>query len=364
MRLIGTLKGEKEAFQFYSFLQEEKIECSYEPDSCVENAFQFWVMHEDEVDKAIHWLKEFQKNPEDPRFMAKEHPIDTQGVAADTNKEEEGKEPLPLRAIRFRGRMRPKMPITRFIVIICALLYIWNGYQMADIAKDDEDPKQYTLTPLMIDLSYDMPSAENREELSKEIFSENKIGDDAVWDGFYGVTLGWPESKAELEAPMFVQIRHGEVWRLFTPVFLHGSLLHILFNMLWLWMLGRQVEERTKKWQYIAITLIIGILSNTLQYLMSGPLFIGYSGIVCGLAGFIWMRQRRAPWEGYPLQKGTIAFLAIFIVGMMVLQLVSFFLIRYQVADFSMNIANTAHISGAITGIVLGRIPLFSKGAV
>lgn len=364
MRLIGTVKGEKQAYQFYSFLQEEKIECSYEPDSHQEDCFQFWVMHEDEIETAAHWLEEFQKNPEDPRFDVKEHPIDTQGIAANTTEEDNEKEPLPLRAIRLRGRMRPRMPITRFIVLICALLYFWNSYQMADLAKEQKDPKLYTLTPLMIDRSYDMPTAENREELSKEIFSENRVGDDTVWDGFYGVALGWPESKPELDAPLFVQIRQGEVWRLLTPVFLHGSFLHILFNMLWLWMLGRQVEERTKKWQYIAITLIIGILSNTFQYLMSGPLFIGYSGIVCGLAGFIWMRQRRAPWEGYPLQKGTIAFLAIFIVAMMVLQLVSFFLIRFQIADFSMNIANTAHISGAIIGIILGRIPFFSKGTV
>lgn len=364
MRLIGTVKGEKQACQFYSFLQEEEIECSYEPDSHQEDTFQFWIMHEDEIQKAIHWLEEFQKNPEDPRFNVKDHPIDTQGVAASANEDGGEKEPLPLKALRLRGKVSPKMPMTRFIVLICALLYIWNSYQMRTIAKEEKDPKLYTLTPLMVDLSYDMPTAESRAELSKEVFSENKVGDDTAWDGFYGVALGWPESKAELDAPMFVQIRQGEAWRLFTPVLLHGSFLHILFNMLWLWMLGRQVEERTKKWQYILITLIIGILSNTLQYLMSGPLFVGYSGIICGLAGFIWVRQMRAPWEGYPLQKGTIVFLAIFVVGMMVLQLVSFFLIRFQVAEFSMKLANTAHISGAIVGAILGRIPFFSKGAV
>ncbi|MDN3508855.1 MAG: rhomboid family intramembrane serine protease [Candidatus Neptunochlamydia sp.] len=364
MRLIGTVKGEKQTYQFYSFLEEKKIECSYEPDSHQEGRFQFWVMHEDEVETTAHWLEEFQKKPEDPRFDVKEHPIDNQRIATNTGEEGDEKEPFPLRAIRLRGRMRPRMPITRFIVLVCALLYFWNSYQMTDPPKADKDSKLYTLTPLMIDLSYDMPTIENRDESSKEIFSENRISDDTVWDGFYDVALGWPESKEELDAPMFVQIRQGEVWRLFTPVFLHGSFLHILFNMLWLWMLGRQVEERTKKWQYIAITLIIGILSNTLQYLISGPLFIGYSGIVCGLAGFIWMRQRRAPWEGYPLQKGTVAFLAIFIVAMMVIQLVLFFLIRSQIVDSSMNIANTAHISGAIIGIILGRIPLFSKGAV
>ncbi len=361
MRLIGTVEGEKEAFKFYSFLQGEKIECSYEPLSNKEGTYQFWIEYEDEVEMAAYWLEEFKKNPEDPRFDTKEHPIDTQGIAEEDSGDE--KEPLPLRAIRLRQKIRPRMGLTRFIVLICALLYIWNGYQMADIAKEEKKPELYTLTPLMTELSYDIPTAENRQELSKEIFSEDKIGNPAVWDGFYGVAIGWPASKSELDAPMFVQIREGELWRLITPVFLHGGFLHILFNMLWLWMLGRQVEERTKKWQYIAITLIIGIISNTFQYLMSGPLFIGYSGIICGLAGFIWMRQRRAPWEGYPLQKGTIAFLAIFIVGMMALQLVSFFLVRFQVADFSMNIANTAHITGAIVGIILGRIPLFSKGA-
>ncbi len=359
MRLLGTLEGEKEALRFYSFLKGEEIDCAYDPIPDREGTYEFWVTHEEQIEPATHWLNEFKKNPSDPRFDVKEHPIDTEGVA-----EEEEKEPVQLRAIRMRQRVRARMPLTRLIVIICALLYIWNGYQMADIAKEDPDQKMYTLTPLMQDLSYDIPIAANRAELSKKIFSEDHIGNPAVWDGFYGVALGWPESKGELDAPLFVQIRQGEVWRLITPCFLHGGFLHILFNMLWLWMLGKQVEERTKKWQYLLISLIIGTVSNTAQYLMSGPLFIGYSGIVCGLAGFIWMRQRKAPWEGYPLQRGTLIFLAVFVVGMMALQVVSFLLIRFQVADFSMNIANTAHISGALTGIALGRIPFFSKGGV
>ncbi|MDJ0652300.1 MAG: rhomboid family intramembrane serine protease [Simkaniaceae bacterium] len=360
MRLIGTVKGQKQAHQFYSFLQAEKIACSYETDSHQEARFQFWVIQEHEVETAAHWLEEFQKNPSDPRFDVKEHPIDTQGIAANTSKEGDKKEPLPLRAIRLRGKVRPRMPITRLIILICALLYFWNSYQV-DRAKKEKNP--HPLTSLMIALSYDMPTAENREELRKKSFSEHRTGDGAVWEGFYRVALGWPEAKEKLDAPLFVQIRQGQVWRLLTPVFLHGSFFHIFFNMLWLGTLGRQVEERTKKWQYIAVTLIIGIVSNTFQYLMSGPLFIGYSGIICGLAGFIWMRQRRSPWEGYPLQKGTIAFLAIFVVAMLLLQLVSFFLVRFQIADFPVNIANTAHSSGAIIGMILGRIPLFSKGA-
>ncbi|MCB1080922.1 MAG: rhomboid family intramembrane serine protease [Chlamydiia bacterium] len=64
------------------------------------------------------------------------------------------------------------------------------------------------------------------------------------------------------------------------------------------------------------------------------------------------------------MQRATLIFLAIFIFGMLALQTVSFILMRFEVANFPMNIANTAHISGAITGAVLGRIPLFSKGNI
>jgi len=355
MRLIGSLKGKSQAYQFYSFLKKEKIECTYEHDSLEEETFQFWVMHEEEINAAAHWLKEFQNNPEDSRFDVKDHPIDTQGIAAHTSK----KNPFRSRAFYIKSKIDTRMPITRLIVLICAFFYLWNNYQINRLNEEDQELKEEVLTPLIKNLSYELPTQANEKELSA---SENQEGGKFVWDGFYGIALRWPESKKELDASMFVQIRKGEVWRLFTPVLLHGSFLHVLFNMLWLWMLGKQIEQRTKKWQYLSITLIIGVCSNTFQYLMSGPLFIGYSGIVCGLAGFIWMRQKRAPWEGYPLERGTIAFLAVFILGMMLLQFVSFFLVRYQIADFPMNIANTAHISGAIMGILLGRISFLSKG--
>ena len=49
---------------------------------------------------------------------------------------------------------------------------------------------------------------------------------------------------------------------------------------------------------------------------------------------------------------------------MLALQVVSFVLMKFNIANFPMNIANTAHISGALTGIVLAKIPLFSKGSV
>jgi GlpG protein len=160
--------------------------------------------------------------------------------------------------------------------------------------------------------------------------------------------------------PLFEKIGKGEVWRLFTPCLLHGGILHILFNMAWVWILCKQIEIRMNRLKVLLMMIIIGVVSNVAQYLMSGPYFIGYSGIVVGLVGFIWMRQKIAPWEGYPLQKGTIIFILIFIGAMMGLELLSFFLKFFSI-NISANIANTAHIVGGLIGILLARIPFFSR---
>ena len=94
---------------------------------------------------------------------------------------------------------------------------------------------------------------------------------------------------------------------------------------------------------------------------MSGPLFIGYSGIVTALAGFIWMRERIAPWEGYPLNKGTILFLLFFVGAIFALQVVAFCIQIFSHYNFAPNIANTAHIAGALIGAYLARFPFFAQ---
>ena len=230
------------------------------------------------------------------------------------------------------------------------------------------------LTPIAALMLYDFPKTfelmrdfkakygsdlENVPEAGQALFRQ--IEQTPYWQGIYQWLLLFPKADPGISAPLFEKIREGQLWRLITPVLLHGNIIHILFNMLWLWLLGRMIEERTRPIRYLFMMLIIGIVSNTAQYLVSGPFFIGYSGIITGLAGYIWVRQKVAPWEGYPLQRATLIFLMVFIFGMALLGVVGFILERMGIHWLALGLANTAHITGLFVGGLCGYIPFFAK---
>ncbi len=374
MRLVARIAEEKQAFAFYSFLLKEGIKNIYESHAdpeTKEKLYYIWIEDEDQYEVALRWYEDFAEHPDDPKFKA---PIIIKQPEPEPSPTPERKEQLRNSPIK-----RFKAPLTKWIIILCAVLYFLNGMQQASQAKRQQDPELTMLTPLMTTLMFDYPlTFQKLSAFIKTLPKEALKSQDAMtpsqqseflaieqlpyWKGIYTFFEKWPNDGKILDAPMFEKIQKGEVWRFITPCLLHAGLLHILFNMLWLWLLGRPVEERAGKGRFLLVMIIIGIVSNTAQYLMSGPFFLGYSGIVCGLAGYIWMRQKMAPWEGYPIHRSTFVFLFVFVFLMVALQIVLFILNRFNIVDYPLVIANTAHIVGGITGIILARIPIFSKG--
>ena len=361
MRQIGTLSHENEARRFHNYLISQGIanrfEVSFDPKNG-HMSYDLWIQEEDKLIEAARFFQEFEKDPQSSKFDAPE--------------QEPPPIVLPDTAVPERPVHRFQTFLTYFLISVCAFVYLISLLQQMDLRKEGKQEVGSFLVPIQAALMFDLPPVFQRiEELIeqpnlslKEVEDEIAIAQKTpYWKGAYDWVLNkWTKKDPVAgEGPLFVKIREGQVWRLFTPCILHKDLLHILFNMLWLWYLGRPIEQRIGPMRMLFFTLFAGIFTNVLQYLMSGPFFIGYSGIVTALAGFIWMREKIAPWEGYPLNRSTVLFLVFFILAILALQIVSFVLQVFTHYSFAPNIANTAHIAGALFGAFLARFHFFAQ---
>ncbi|WP_421861921.1 rhomboid family intramembrane serine protease [Motiliproteus sp.] len=138
-------------------------------------------------------------------------------------------------------------------------------------------------------------------------------------------------------------IRVGEWWRFVTPIFIHFSLLHLVFNLLWTWELGRRIELTRGSILLLWLTLFIGVISNAAQFLMTGPLFGGLSGVIFGLMGYTWLSDRLRLGPGFGMPPALMTFMLIWLVlGVSgVIEKLGFGAI-----------ANTAHLVGLLAGLV------------
>jgi GlpG protein len=137
----------------------------------------------------------------------------------------------------------------------------------------------------------------------------------------------------------------GQVWRLITPDFLHFSWTHIIFNSVMLWFLGSQIEWFDGRARLLVLFVATSLLSNGLQYIVSGPLFGGLSGVVYGILGYCWLSQRRVPRFQFPPALVTFA------VAWMVIGFTPF-----PEALGLGRMANEAHLGGFVAGLVLAAI--------
>ena len=94
------------------------------------------------------------------------------------------------------------------------------------------------------------------------------------------------------ENVLFSSLLKGEFYRLITPIFLHMSILHILFNMLWFKDLASLLEDKFSLKFYFFFCFFTGLVSNLLQYLVQGPRFGGMSGVLYALLGFFWIYKK------------------------------------------------------------------------
>ena len=81
-------------------------------------------------------------------------------------------------------------------------------------------------------------------------------------------------------------VAHGDWWRLVTSMFLHGFILHIVFNMVALWYIGRPVEQYLGSLRFLLLYFVSG-LAGSAGALVGSPhgVTVGASGAIFGVLG-------------------------------------------------------------------------------
>ena len=284
MRLIGHLSSEASATRFNDFLRLNGITCEVEREP---DGWAVWIHSEDELERARQWLEQFRLRPQDTLFHS---------------------DPAKLRELRERetcatseanGRVLGRSEVFResagwltvslVSVCLCITGIAWAGYEgriheWLFLARFTEDGTQYL--------------------------------------------------------PGLQEIRHGEWWRLFTPVLVHLNVTHLVFNMMGLYFFGNFLETRIGTGRMAALILLLAVASNLAQYYFKGPNFCGFSGVLYGLFGYAWIRGRFDPASGLEVNPQTVYIMLAWF-GLCFTGLLG-------------PIANAAHGSGLLLGAVWG----------
>ena len=288
MRQIGQLADAAQARVFGDFLVAQGIRNELEGEA--DGSWAIWIREEDQLDAARTWLAKFQQNPASAEFQAA--PIEAAKKRAAEAKERDEYQ----RRIRTRRSMFPKLGgygvglLTYALILACLIVAVYSNL------------------------------GSNREFLRHLWIWDPEIGRDGFLPDIFA----------------------GEVWRLFTPIFIHDGPIHLIFNLMWLYQLGGMIEGRRSSWLLAGLVAVIAVVSNFAQFFFTHyPFFGGMSGVVYGLAGYVWMMGKYHPASGVGLNSQSATILMIWLV-------VCF-------TGIVGPVANTAHLVGLIVGVIWGR---------
>ncbi|MEO5804067.1 MAG: rhomboid family intramembrane serine protease [Verrucomicrobiota bacterium] len=298
MRVIGHLESEGTARRFSDFLYVQGIANTIEEDG---GKRAVWVHDDNQLREAIEWLEKFRAEPSNDLFAS--------ASETDALRNQENKDLAAFqKRMHSRAEVRKKFLPGGLGKLTAALMAISIG--VALISKLGADHERI------------MP-----------LFIKN-------WSYGGMIAKGLPE------------IQHGEVWRLFTPMFIHFGILHIIFNMMWLRDLGTMIESRESSWRLLFLVLIIAAGSNLAQFFIRVPAFPpldgghpnfgGMSGVIYGLFGYVWMRGKFDARPHLILHKSTVSTMMIWLVLCM--------------TGLIGPIANLAHLFGLLIGMAAGFI--------
>ena len=223
--------------------------------------------------------------------------------------------------------------VTWLIVAAClAAYFVWQPTPFSD----DVDDLRFNLEQAAIPCEV----VENRPLTQAEVDATFRLGEDAACNIDGGQTPAFDPGK--------------NVWQaVVTSMFLHGSLLHIGGNLLFLWIFGNNVEDRLGKLGFAAFYLAGGVVA-TLAHVAVGPdstvPLVGASGAIAAVMGayLVWFPNARV--------RTAIFMILITVVSLPAKWVLGFWFVLQFLTDPNEGVAWVAHVGGFVFGVVVALL--------
>lgn len=157
-----------------------------------------------------------------------------------------------------------------------------------------------------------------------------------------GVTIAWWAKVDITPVVENAEIRRGQLWRLVTSIFPHLDILHLAFNLYWLWILGTPVERVYGHAKTLSLFALFAFGSNSLDFAFDRG-GVGLSGVGYGLFGLLCVLSDRDERFQRAIDQRTVKLF----VGWFVICIIT-------TVTHVFVVANVAHGAGAVLGALVG----------
>lgn len=363
MRQIGTIQDESSAKKLIAFLLTEEIKSLADKG---DSQWEIWIKEEDDVDRSKQILDEFIQSPDDPKYAAALEKANQLAREELERQEKSRQNVIVMRSKWSRNRTQKKPMVVTLIIISAAVFMMTAGWQYSGALFGGSGVRPETTSALKALLFVNPDEAlarvnkyirDNTGDLEESVRNEkDPLKRAQIVESHVRRLQAVAEDDTDIK---LLSIKQGQFWRLFTPMFIHFGILHILFNMMWLNSLGGQFEDTYGTLRFGVFVLTAAVVAQVIQQLMptnmqgTGALTYagGMSGVNFALGGFIWVKSIYEPRSGLMLSP----------VAMFTLILILF--IGIVDGGQSLSMANWAHGGGFVFGLLCGYLPILRTPA-